>query len=359
MFNKNKRMPVWGLVVTDILLLLISMGVFMLFDYILPRENSKKATVVTDEESDSLTDFNMPNTSEYSNTQGDESNSSDNSTTVGVGDGLKNHTSIHATGNTGTSQFYSDSLTLDFLTIKEEVVKTYKNDNEDLTITKKELGTGNDKITYYVADIYVSNIKYLKTAFAKGKYGKNIKESVLDQAKDNNAIFAVSGDFYGNTEEGVVIRNGKLYRSEINDADTCIIYANGTMETYTSDEYDSDAVIKKGVWQGFTFGPGLLEDGKVKKVFNTTNYLNSRNPRCSIGYVEPGHYIITVVDGRDEGYSRGATLTELAEIMANEGCTVAYNLDGGKSASMVFDGEYVNKPCDGGRAVSDIVYIGA
>lgn len=358
MFNKDKRMPVWGLVVTDICLLLVSMGIFMLFDYVLPNEKKNSGTVVTDEESNSLTDFNMPDTSDYSSTQGDESDSKGTEITGDFEGSLKNHTTIHATGNTGTSQFYSDSLTLDFSTLKEEVLKTYKNDNEDLTITKKELGSGNNKITYYVADIYVSNVKYLKTAFAEGKYGKNIKETVLDQAKDNNAIFAVSGDFYGNTEEGIVIRNGKLYRSELNDADTCIIYANGTMETYTSDEYNSDEVIKKGVWQGFTFGPGLLEDGNVKKVFNTTNYLNSRNPRCSIGYVEPGHYIITVADGRNEGYSKGVTLTELAEIMANEGCTVAYNLDGGKSASMVFDGEYINKPCDGGRKVSDIIYIG-
>jgi exopolysaccharide biosynthesis protein len=178
-------------------------------------------------------------------------------------------------------------------------------------------------------------------------------------AENNDAVLTISGDFYGNSEEGVVIRNGVLYRSVVNDADICVLFTDGTMKTYSPEEFDVDEVIQKGAWQAWTFGPELLDgSGNVLSSFNTTSYLNEENPRCALGYIEEGHYIFVVVDGRDVGYSKGATLSELAQIMSDEGCLTAYNLDGGKSAAMVFDGEYVNQPSEGGRTISDIVYIG-
>ena len=71
-----------------------------------------------------------------------------------------------------------------------------------------------------------------------------------------------------------------------------------------------------------------------------------------------GHYIFVTVDGRNEGYSKGATLSELAAIMSDEGCMSAFNLDGGKSAMTYFNNSIVNAPDGGGRDLSDIIYIG-
>ena len=138
----------------------------------------------------------------------------------------------------------------------------------------------------------------------------------------------------------------------------CVLFTNGTMKTYAPDEFDADEVIAQSAWQAWTFGPQLLDGkGNILSSFNTTTYLNSTNPRCAIGYITQGHYVFVVVDGREEGYSKGVTLSELAQIMVDAGCNSAYNLDGGKSAAMVYQGEYVNQPADGGRTVSDIVYI--
>ena len=68
--------------------------------------------------------------------------------------------------------------------------------------------------------------------------------------------------------------------------------------------------------------------------------------------------MLVVVDGRSEGYSRGATMTELAQIMAGLGCQCAYNLDGGGSSAMYWNGAIINQPSNGGeRATSDIFYI--
>lgn len=139
----------------------------------------------------------------------------------------------------------------------------------------------------------------------------------------------------------------------------CVLFTDGTMQTYSPSEYDSDAVIAKGAWQAWNFGPALLDgSGNVLETFNTTKYLNSANPRSAIGCVSAGHYIFVTVDGRNEGYSKGATLSELAAIMSDEGCMSAFNLDGGKSAMMYFNKSIVNAPDGGGRDLSDIIYIG-
>lgn len=75
----------------------------------------------------------------------------------------------------------------------------------------------------------------------------------------------------------------------------------------------------------------------------------------------PLHYVFVVSDGRT-AQSAGLSLLQLAQVMQDYGCTVAYNLDGGGSSTMVFNGEIINNPTDGRsygeRKVSDIIYIG-
>ena len=78
-----------------------------------------------------------------------------------------------------------------------------------------------------------------------------------------------------------------------------------------------------------------------------------------MGVVAANHVLFVVVDGRSAGYSRGVTMTEFAEIFVELGATVAYNLDGGGSSAMVFNGSLVNNPLGKGqeRGTSDILYV--
>ena len=109
-------------------------------------------------------------------------------------------------------------------------------------------------------------------------------------------------------------------------------------------------MIAQGAWQAWTFGPALLDgSGNVPESFHSTEYLNKVNPRAAIGYVAPGHYKFVVVDGRQDGYSAGVTMSQLAQLMKEEGCLTAYNLDGGKSAVMYYNGTAVSKPISGGE----------
>lgn len=361
-FLKKRKMPVWKLIIIDTAALAVSMGVFMLFDYVLPQSSKAEGQIISDISEKDNTAFEIPSddTDESEASQKDRhgpqtGGSEDRGAPKGNKDKGKN------TGNTNTTSIASDSDNFSKTAaaeVTENLLEDYSDDNVKIKISEKSTGSGSDKITYYTADIYVSNIKYFQTAFADNQYGKNLKDTIDNMAEENNAVLAVNGDFYGNGEDGIVIRNGVLYRSNINDADICVLFTDGTMKTYSPDEFNSNDVIAQGAWQAWTFGPALLDgSGKTLSSFNTTSYLNSDNPRTAIGYVLPGHYVLVVVDGRSEGHSKGATLSELAQIMIREGALSAYNLDGGKSSGMVFKGSYINEPVSGGREVSDIVYI--
>ena len=88
----------------------------------------------------------------------------------------------------------------------------------------------------------------------------------------------------------------------------------------------------------------------------------ANNPRTAIGIIDDLHYILVVSDGRTNE-SQGLSLYELAQVMQQYGCKTAYNLDGGGSSTMYFNGQVINNPTTNGnriseRSVSDIVYIG-
>ena len=129
----------------------------------------------------------------------------------------------------------------------------------------------------------------------------------------------------------------------------------------------ADELLAAGVWNTLSFGPALLEDGEVVEGIedvevdtNVGNHsIQGDQPRTAVGVVDDNHLVFVVVDGRSPGYSEGVTLTELAGIMQDLGATTAYNLDGGGSSTMYFDGEVVNDPLGKGeeRGTSDILYI--
>ncbi|HOO27432.1 MAG TPA: phosphodiester glycosidase family protein [Lachnospiraceae bacterium] len=120
-----------------------------------------------------------------------------------------------------------------------------------------------------------------------------------------------------------------------------------------------DAEAEKGAYQAWTFGPALLnDDGTAITDFSgISKRMENKNPRSAIGYYEPGHYCLVLVDGRSKGYSCGMTMEELSELFEELGCSTAYNLDGGKSSVMTFQDEIVNQPYEGGRESSDCILI--
>lgn len=223
-------------------------------------------------------------------------------------------------------------------------------------------------VTYFVADIYVQDITLFRTAPAGKDFTSRAAGSVKQMAERNGAFFAASGDYYAhnlsNGRTPLIIRNGVLYKDKpVAPYESCVLFRDGTMAIYAPGDLDPKALMEQGAWQGWTFGPSLItEDGQPRTVM-PRNYsgVNKPNPRCMLGYYEPGHYCLVVADGRQRAgrYSMGLTLPELAQLACDLGCTMAYNLDGGQSAQIYWQGGIYNHPTEGGRSISDILYFAA
>ena len=69
-------------------------------------------------------------------------------------------------------------------------------------------------------------------------------------------------------------------------------------------------------------------------------------PRTAIGQRKDGTVLFLVIDGRQPGYSVGATLRDIQNIMYEEGAVIAANLDGGSSSTLYYNGKVINKPAD-------------
>lgn len=250
---------------------------------------------------------------------------------------------------TDFSQKFPDKFTADGSVVRKDGF--YMDSELNLTVTTHV----ENGVTYYLADFYIKNIECLRTAFAGEEFSLGETDSVLNMANENNAVLAVSGDYFGIRQRSVVIRNGKVYR-KTRAHQICVLYYDGTMETYPFASFDVDKAIAGGAWQAWDFGPALLNsDGSAVTEFSTG--ISEKNPRIAMGYFEPGHYCLVAVDGR-QNHSSGMSLVELASLFEALGCKTAYNLDGGNSAVMCLYGEIFSSPStEGGRNISDIIYL--
>jgi len=257
-------------------------------------------------------------------------------------------TSADTAGNTTVAaEVTDDSYQSDGISVK---ITQYREDDTDI----------------YVADVVLSDGETLKTALADNTYGKNITATTSSMAETNNAILAVNGDFYGTQNSGYVIRNGVLYRdtSAGNDRQDLVIDGNGNLSIVNEYAVTAQELLDDGAQQVLSFGPGLVENGDIVVDPDTEVYKAMvSNPRTAIGQIGENHYVFVVADGRTDA-SAGLSLYQLAQFMESKlGVETAYNLDGGGSSTMVFNGTIINHPTTGGsrtseREVSDIVYIG-
>lgn len=242
------------------------------------------------------------------------------------------------------------------------------------TVTESSYSDGGISITLteyreydtaiYVADVALSSAEYLKTAFAQNAYGRNVTAVTSEIAKDAGAILAINGDYYGARQQGYVIRNGVLYRETVaSNQEDLVIYENGTFGIISEEDVTAQELLENGAVQVLSFGPALVVDGEISvSEGDEVGKAKASNPRTAIGVIDALHYVFVVSDGRTEE-SEGLSLSELAEFMEGLGVQTAYNLDGGGSSTLYFNGEVINQPTTNGkkigeRSVSDIVCIG-
>ncbi len=233
---------------------------------------------------------------------------------------------------------------------------SYEDDN--ITITLSTIREYDSNI--FVADIRLKSEEYIHSAFANNMYGKNITDYVGNMAKEHNAILAINADYYGAREEGFVIREGVLYRDKAksNSQEAVVIYEDGNIDIVKEGSVSAADLLSQGAYNVFSFGPGLIKNGEILVSDRST----TKHNRTAIGMYDRLHYIFLVVDGRTD-VSEGMSYYELASFGKKLGLNLMYNLDGGGSSVMYFNGKRINNPTSSGstikeRKVSDIVYIG-
>ena len=230
------------------------------------------------------------------------------------------------------------------------------------------------KCDVFIADIRVKDVHSFCRAFPGAQWGKQ-KQKLVPLSESAGAVLAMSGDSASDLYGGWLVFNGEMIRDGKKTPkyhrDLGILYENGEFVTLDGKDFKAKenkealrASFDRGeIWQLFYFGPRLLDDeGHAMKKFNSD--VNPANPRSVIGYYEPGHYCFVQVDGRstksklERGkVNRGLTLQNLSVLMEKLGCKAAYNLDGGKTSQMYYDGQVISTPQNGGRKLGDIVLI--
>ena len=239
---------------------------------------------------------------------------------------------------------------------------SYQSENVVIDITSMRVYESD----VYIADIHVQSVACFQRAFAGGEWGKETRK-ISTIAEAGGALLAMTGDSGQNFSAGWIVGNGIVERSTRNrKRDLCLVLKDGSMAFYpagsiTQEELEAAA---ETIWHSFLFGPVLLDaEGKALDDFSDSN-VRYKNPRSALGYYEPGHYCFVQVDGRstrsalDEGgINRGMTLEELADFMEELGCSGAYNLDGGRSSAMWFNGKVISTQADASRRIGDIMVI--
>ena len=226
-----------------------------------------------------------------------------------------------------------------------------------------------DNLVYWVADVYTENPeKDLNTAWAGGSYeaSYNQRNKTSQLAYDNNAIFAVNGDSAGARKSGsefenpIIIRNGILYHEDERDiGEMCALNKDGELVIFRPGELGSaQEMIDAGVTDTWWFDCTLLKNGEIPNSLIEVEGSLEKAPYTAIGQKDKNHFLFIVVDGRGSNGSEGVTYTGMARLMQRYGAVTAYELDGGGSSTIYFDGMVLNKPSDGSqRAISDIIYV--
>ena len=255
--------------------------------------------------------------------------------------------------------------------------KTSETHYEDPSITVDVYYGGRIYETNYTfAVIQLSNASQLRTAMPY-RYNSGYLMAGAKIAQANNAVFAINGDYYSFKNTGYLVRQGREYRRRVEKLwDVLIIDQNGDFHVLRepTDESLENWLAKHPeleVINSFNFGPAYAENGEwlmddFSQALNHNKIADYRGcARMAICQLAPLTYLAVACEGETDRGSRGLTLNEFVDCLKEVDAQlpdyqiqVAYNLDGGRSTTMVFCGEKINSTsASSSRDIADILYF--
>ena len=229
--------------------------------------------------------------------------------------------------------------------------------NRDKDSIYKIIKIKEDKFIGYLTVIYDPSNVQLGISSRLGKAG----ESVNTIVSNNNALVGINGggfedlDGWGNGSipYGAIIKNGELIWEHSGGSGGLIGFTKDH-KMYLTDKSPQEA-IADGMMDAVDFGPFLIVNGKTSKIHGDGGWGTA--PRSIIAQRKDGVVLLLSIEGRLPGYSTGATMNDVIEILLRYKAYNAANLDGGASCTMSVGGKLWNRPSAGaeygGRTVSN------
>ena len=172
-------------------------------------------------------------------------------------------------------------------------------------------------------------------------------------AKMNGAVAAINGGGFhdpngtgtGRLPYGFILHEGDyIIGKDVGPDESVDFVVFSKSGNLIAGNYDKTELADMKAMEGITFGPPLIVDGK--KMITDGDGGWGVGPRTAIGQRKDGTVLFVVIDGRQPGYSLGATLRDVQDVLYEKGAYIAANLDGGSSSTLYLNGKVVNKPAD-------------
>ncbi len=224
---------------------------------------------------------------------------------------------------------------------QENGIYEYRSDTLAVEIHRVE--RDNKPLAYYIAHIYMREIDSYRSGFGSVRINGRDTIDACVMARNYRAVLGMTGDnlLHSDYNRGMMLRDGRIFRNQT-QVSVMALTEDLSMRIYFKKDPAMLNEIEEGTQDTYAFGPPLVLNGVVCEGIELDRVARI-NPRAGLGLVEPGHFVAIVADGRLPHYSHGMMLPDFAQLFIDEGCLMAYNLDGGASATMVFMGEYINK----------------
>lgn len=190
------------------------------------------------------------------------------------------------------------------------------------------------------------------TLAVSSKLGK-IGQSVNTLVKNNDGLVGINGggfedlDGWGNgsVPYGAIIHGGELVWNHAGGSGGLIALTKDH-KLYLTDDAPEKA-IADGVMEAVEFGPNLIVNGKTAKIHGDGGW--GIAPRSVIAQRKDGVILFLIIEGRLPGYSIGASMNDVIDILLRYKAYNAANLDGGASSTMSIEGKLWNRASAGGE----------
>ena len=241
--------------------------------------------------------------------------------------------------NKNIGKYYVDKngrRTIRTVTTESKDKYTYTSATLNINLQRKKL----HGISYWVAHIKTASPSQLKSALSNGTYG-GTRQTTSSAVSANKGIIGVNGSAfdYGTGKPsplGMCIKNGKIYGDYATSYSVMAVKKDGTIYTPPQGLSGKD-LLKAGVKDTYNFGPILIKDGAAQPPWAETQ---KYYPRTAVGMVKPNDYVLLVTD---TGEYTGLNHWDMVKIFQSYNCKYAYNLDGGGSSTLYYNGRVMNK----------------